>query len=57
MRKKFTMLLASLFLCMGAWAQPETGKMYRIKDNTRSKYLTIRSYNGTSNGAMVPFLF
>ena len=51
MKKKFTMLFAALLLCVGAaWAQPETGKMYRIKDDTRSKYLTIRSYNGNSSG-------
>ena len=47
MRKKFTMLLASLFLCLGsAWAQPEVGKEYRIKEANQNLYLTIQGYNG-----------
>ena len=52
MRKKFTMLFAALTLVLGsAWAQPEEGKMYRLKDNTRNEYLTIRGYNETNNRA------
>ena len=35
---------------VGAWAQPNVGIEYRIKDVSRSKYLTIRSYEGNSNG-------
>ena len=58
--RKITLLFASLFLVMGsAWAQPEVGKMYRIKLATQDLYLTIAGYNGAgSNGAhgAVPFL-
>ena len=44
MKKKFTMLLASLFLVMGtAWAQPEEGQLYRIKNVATSFYLDITS--------------
>ena len=32
MRKKFTMLLASLFLCIGAWAQLTVGSVYSIQN-------------------------
>lgn len=58
MRKKFTMLLASLLVCMGAWAQVEEGSYYRIKWADQDLYLTIENYNGTGEtGAKgtVPF--
>ena len=59
MRKKFTMLLASLFLGLGTlWAQPEVGKEYRIKEATQNLYLTITGYNQSNTGAKgsVPLL-
>ena len=52
MRKKITMLLASLFACVGVMkAQPKVGTEYRIKDDKTAKYLTIASYNANSGGA------
>ena len=44
MRKKFTMLLASLFLTLGtAWALPTEGQLYRIKNVVTDYYLDITS--------------
>ena len=48
--KKLLLLLAVMLSAVGAWAQPNVGIEYRIKDVSRSKYLTIRSYEGNSNG-------
>ena len=45
MRKKITMLLASLFLCMGAWAQLTTGQYYKIKNVTADLYLQVAGDN------------
>ena len=51
MKKKFTMLFAALLTCVGvAKAQPEEGKMYRLKENTQSLYLTITEYNRENQG-------
>ncbi len=50
--RKFTLIL-SLLVAFVTTAMAQTvveGQMYRIKDNTRSKYLTVGSYNQTSNG-------
>ena len=49
--KKLLLLFAVMLSAVGAWAQPNVGIEYRIKDVSRSKYLTIRSYEGNSNGA------
>lgn len=58
--KKIMPFFMLLFMFVGgAWAQePVPGKWYRIKDNTRNKYLTIRSYDAESGGAFgtVPVL-
>ena len=46
MKKKLTMILASLFLVLGtAWAQfaPTEGKMYALKENTSGLYLDIQT--------------
>ena len=46
MKKKLTMLLASLFLVLGtAWAQfaPTEGKMYALKENKSGLYLDIQT--------------
>ena len=46
MKKKLTMLFASLFLMMGTvWAQfaPTEGKMYVLKENTSRLYLDIQT--------------
>ena len=48
--KKLLLLFAVMLSAVGAWAQPNVGIEYRIKDVSRSKYLTIRSYEGNSNG-------
>ena len=39
------MLLASLFLCMGAWAQLTTGQYYKIKNVTADLYLQVAGDN------------
>ena len=49
--KKLLLFFAVMLSTVGAWAQPNVGIEYRIKDVSRSKYLTIRSYEGNSNGA------
>ncbi|MBQ8364300.1 MAG: hypothetical protein IJX41_00255 [Bacteroidaceae bacterium] len=49
--RKFTSMMLMLLFAVTTWAQVVEGQMYRIMDNTRSKYLTITSYNGNSNGA------
>ncbi len=59
MRRKQIILMLLCLLCVGtASAQLSTGKFYRIQDNTRTKYLTIRSYGANSGGAFgtVPVL-
>ena len=46
MKKKLTMILASLFLVMGtAWAQfaPEAGKMYALQESTSGLFLDIQT--------------
>ena len=44
MKKKLTMLLASLFLAIGtAWALPTEGQLYRIKNVVTGYYLDITS--------------
>lgn len=52
--RKITLLMTLFCMLVGtvfAQAQPQTGKYYRIKDNTSGKYLTIRSYDVNSGGA------
>ena len=55
MKKKFTMLLASLFLTIGtAWALPTEGQLYRIKNVVTGYYLDITStqVGGIQNKAL-----
>ena len=55
--RKFTLFLMSLFLTVGAMAQIESGKMYRVKDVNTGKYLNAANYaehpSGTNGGVTV----
>ena len=55
--KKFTLLIASLFITIGAMAQFETGKEYRIKEVSSGYYLNAGNYDthtgGTNGGVNV----
>ena len=55
--RKFTLFLMSLFLAVGAMAQFESGKYYRIKDNASGKYLNAGNHDehasGTNGGVNV----
>ena len=51
--RKITLLTTLFSVLLGtvsASAQPVEGKFYRIKDNTRTKYLTITDYDKNSTG-------
>ncbi|MBR4065640.1 MAG: hypothetical protein IKJ97_02705, partial [Bacteroidaceae bacterium] len=55
--RKFTLLIASLFITIGAMAQFETGKEYRIKEVSSGKYLNAANHDthtgGTNGGVNV----
>ena len=43
MKKKFTLFLASLLLCLSAHAEFVPGKMYALKESTTGLYLDIQT--------------
>ena len=49
--KKFTLFVASLFITIGAMAQFETGKEYRIKEVSSGKYLNAANHDTHETGA------